>query len=82
MIRTGNYLAESVFGGVAALLEVFGWVGLAHASAVSDLQRNESSSCLVMKKKDIENKEVRSGTAINSYLITQLTAPDFKNNKI
>ena len=60
-----NDLAESSFGGVTAQLEVFGRVGLAHAAGVSDMQRNGFIKRPTTKK-DIENKEVRSGTTINS----------------
>ena len=35
-----NDLAESVFGGLTAQLEVFGRIGLANSAAVSDMQRN------------------------------------------
>ena len=35
-----NNLAESVFGGLTAQLEVFGRIGLANSAAVSDMQRN------------------------------------------
>ena len=62
-----NFLAESSFEGVTAQLEVFGRVGLAHATAVSDMQRNGVLKC-PRTKKDFENKEVRSDANIISCL--------------
>ena len=64
-MMAGNNLAESAFGGVTAQLEVFGRVGLANAVAVSDIQKNGFLSRPITKK-DIENKEVRSGATIIS----------------
>ena len=58
-----NCLAESSFGGVTAQLEVFGRVGLSHASAVSDMQRNGFLKRPITKK-DFENKEVRCSANI------------------
>ena len=60
-----NCLAESSFGGVTAQLEVFGRVGLAHAAAVSDMQRNGFLKRPTTKK-DFENKEVRGSATIIS----------------
>ena len=55
-----NFLAESSFGGITTQLEVFGRLGLSHAAAVSDMQRNG-----VLKrpttKKNFEKKEARRG---------------------
>ena len=60
-----NCLAERSFGDVTAQLEGFGRVRLAHAAAVSNMQRNG-----VLKrprtKKFFENKEMRSGANIMS----------------
>ena len=77
-----NHLAKSAFGGVTAQLEVFGRVGLAHAAAVSDMQRNGFLARPVTKK-DIENKEVRSiMTDHTIYYITQATDSDCLLEKV
>ena len=48
-----NNLAESVFGGLTAKLEVFGKIGLANAAAVRDMQWNG-----YLKRPNLENNEV------------------------
>ena len=62
---TTNAQAESSFGGVTAQLKVFHQVGLSHAAAVSDMQRNWFLKCPTTKKY-FENKEVRSNANIIS----------------
>ena len=48
-----NNLAESAFGGLTAWLEVFGRIGLANATEVSNMQRNG-----YLKRPNMENNEV------------------------
>ena len=45
-----NDLAESVFGGLTAQIEVFGRIGLSNAAAVSNMQRNG-----YLKQPNLEN---------------------------
>ena len=67
-----NCLAESSFGDVTAQLEVVGRVGLSHAAAVSNMQRNGFLKRPTTKK-DFENKEMRSDANIiscfNSFVV-------------
>ena len=63
-----NCLAESSFWGLTTQVEVFGRVGLAHAAAVSNMQRNGFLKRPTTKK-NVENKEVRSSENIISYFV-------------
>ena len=51
-------LPEGAFGGLTAQLEVYGRIGLAHAAAVSDMQRNGFLKRPTTKG-EIEKSEVR-----------------------
>ena len=80
-----NDLAESAFGGSTARLELFGWIGLANAAEVSEMQRNG-----YLKRPNLENNEVSlyfglpEELRISATLMTVKLAPavrKFNNNK-
>ena len=73
-----NDLAESSFDRVAAQLEVFGRVGLAHAVAVSDMQQNGFLDRPTTKQ-DMENNTVSTVVALHSHEPLFLTMHSFKN---